>query len=76
MSDTLEMIHPITYDKDIKIGDRVEVHWEFVRSVRGVVLYIPMSEGDFWKVKDDLGALHYIQRFSVMRRVDEKEKVT
>lgn len=55
---------------EIKVGDYVEVSWENLMTVRGTVIYKPMSEGDCWHISGTEGNLHYVQRFSVMTKCD------
>lgn len=55
-------------EERIKVGDRVSVHWEYIGSLCGTVLYVPQATGDSWVIKQDNGTVSHVQMFCRMDR--------
>ena len=54
----------------IEIGDRVNIHWEYIRSEFDCeVLYIPMSEGDSYSFQRKDNTIFYVQHFCKIEKV-------
>ena len=50
----------------IEVGDSVVVGWATGDDLPGVVLYVPVTLGDCWHVRQRGGALTYVQQFEAM----------
>ncbi len=53
----------------ISVGDRVEVGWEYVPSLRGIVEMIPFNHGDVFIIIEDDGTINYVQNFCRMKKM-------
>ncbi len=59
----------------IEHGDKVEILFNNLRRLTGVVDYIPVSAGDSWiLISEETQAVHYIQQFDQMRLIQKKDE--
>lgn len=58
--------------KWIKIGSRVEVRWEFIDRLEGILLDLEDSTGEY-SIKDDNGNIHHVKNFGRISQISERE---
>ena len=61
----------------IQKGDKVKVHFYTdcgIRSMKGIVAYIPQDTGDSWQILVTNGTINYLQLFTVMTKITWVDK--
>ena len=64
-------------ESKIQKGDKVKVHFyteEGIRSMKGIVVYIPQDTGDSWRILAINGTINYVQMFTVMTKITWVDK--
>jgi len=64
-------------ESKIQIGDKVKVHFyteDGIRSMKGIVVYIPQDTGDSWTILALNGTINYVQMFTVMTKITWVDK--